>query len=249
MRQLIVASRLGRTEYQLLLMKISWWDRNVKIRYKLLVVIDEFLTVQNASGLLFIFYLSVVWHCCVSSRKGIRTAETEWWGTGMVICLERGANDLHMVQLMPLPPHHCCSSKIQNCLPFWCWLAQAVLIKRPLNGCISSSYVGKNLWYWYQIASMKGETPPIHQQYSCDWRKKETRPLSRVSALGSLQCFDTRAVQRLIFITARRHASAVYAVVVCLSQVSVLLKQLNAGSCKQCHTVAQGLPDFYCQRS
>jgi len=33
MRQLIVASRLGRTEYQLLLMKISWWDRNVKIRY------------------------------------------------------------------------------------------------------------------------------------------------------------------------------------------------------------------------
>jgi len=24
----------------------------------------------------------------------------------MVICLERGANDSHMVQLMPLPPHH-----------------------------------------------------------------------------------------------------------------------------------------------
>jgi len=27
---------------------------------------------------------------------------TEWWGAGMVICLERGAN-LHMAQLMPLP--------------------------------------------------------------------------------------------------------------------------------------------------
>ena len=26
----------------------------------------------------------------------------EWWGAGMVICLERGA-DLHMVQPMPLP--------------------------------------------------------------------------------------------------------------------------------------------------
>jgi len=26
-------------------MKISWWDRNVKIRYKCLMVIDEFLTV------------------------------------------------------------------------------------------------------------------------------------------------------------------------------------------------------------
>ena len=24
----------------------------------------------------------------------------------MIICLQRGANDLHMVQLMPLPPHH-----------------------------------------------------------------------------------------------------------------------------------------------
>jgi len=26
----------------------------------------------------------------------------EWWGAGMVICLERSA-DLHMAQLMPLP--------------------------------------------------------------------------------------------------------------------------------------------------
>ena len=34
MRRSAVASRLGRTQYQLLLIKISWWDRNVKIRYK-----------------------------------------------------------------------------------------------------------------------------------------------------------------------------------------------------------------------
>jgi len=26
--------------------------------------------------------------------------------SSVVICLERGANDLHMVHLMPLPPHH-----------------------------------------------------------------------------------------------------------------------------------------------
>ena len=38
--------------------------------------------------------------------------KTEWWGTGMVICLERGA-DLHMTQLMPLPLTVSCSSKIQ----------------------------------------------------------------------------------------------------------------------------------------
>ena len=47
----------------------------------------------------------------------------------MVICLERGANDLHMVQLMPLPPHHLCFSKIQNGLAFWYWLIWVVLDK------------------------------------------------------------------------------------------------------------------------
>jgi len=36
----------------------------------------------------------------------------EWWGAGIVICLERGA-DLHMAQLMPLPLTVSCSSKIQ----------------------------------------------------------------------------------------------------------------------------------------
>ena len=38
--------------------------------------------------------------------------KTEWWGAGMVICLERGA-DLHMAQLMPLPLAVSCFSKIK----------------------------------------------------------------------------------------------------------------------------------------
>ena len=38
--------------------------------------------------------------------------KTEWWGDGMVICLEQGA-DLHMAQLMPLPLTGSCFSKIQ----------------------------------------------------------------------------------------------------------------------------------------
>ena len=37
---------------------------------------------------------------------------TEWWGAGVVICLERGA-DLYMAQLMPLPLTVSCFSKIQ----------------------------------------------------------------------------------------------------------------------------------------
>ena len=38
--------------------------------------------------------------------------KTEWWGAGVVICLERGA-DLHIAQLVPLPLTVCCFSKMQ----------------------------------------------------------------------------------------------------------------------------------------
>jgi len=38
--------------------------------------------------------------------------KTEWWGAGVVICLERGA-DLHVAQLMPLPLTVSCFSEIQ----------------------------------------------------------------------------------------------------------------------------------------
>jgi len=47
----------------------------------------------------------------------------------MVICLKQNANDLHVVQLMPLPPIILCLIKIQNGLPFWCHLTQHVLRK------------------------------------------------------------------------------------------------------------------------
>jgi len=49
----------------------------------------------------------------LGGRKGIQPVKNEWWGNGMVICLERDA-DLHMAaQLMPLPLTVSCSSKIQ----------------------------------------------------------------------------------------------------------------------------------------
>jgi len=38
--------------------------------------------------------------------------KTEWWGAGVVICPEQGA-DLYMAQLMPLPLTVSCFSKIQ----------------------------------------------------------------------------------------------------------------------------------------
>jgi len=61
--------------------------------------------------------------------------KTEWWGAGVVICLERGAG-LHMAQLMPLPVTVSCFSKIQIGLPFWYQLTWVVPDKGPLNVCV-----------------------------------------------------------------------------------------------------------------
>jgi len=58
----------------------------------------------------------------------------EWWGAGVVICLERGA-DLHMAQLMPLPLTVSCSSKIQIVFTFLVAAYPGFLEKRPINGC------------------------------------------------------------------------------------------------------------------
>ena len=55
---------------------------------------------------------SVLWRCWLGDRKGIRPVKNEWWGVGVVVCLERGA-DLHMAQLMPLPLTVSCFGKIQ----------------------------------------------------------------------------------------------------------------------------------------
>jgi len=56
--------------------------------------------------------MTVLWRCWLGVRKGIQPVKTEWWGAGVVICLERGV-DLHMTQLMPLPLTVSCFSKIQ----------------------------------------------------------------------------------------------------------------------------------------
>ena len=73
---------------------------------------------------------SVLWRCWLGGRKGILSVKTEWWGNGVVICLEQGANN--PADATATPPSH--SSKIQNV-----YLSGASLTrlswKRPLNGC------------------------------------------------------------------------------------------------------------------
>jgi len=54
----------------------------------------------------------------VGIRKSIWSVKNECWGASMVVCLEWGTDDLHMVQLMQLPPIISCFIRIQNCLTF-----------------------------------------------------------------------------------------------------------------------------------
>ena len=69
---------------------------------------------------------------------------TEWWGAGVVVCLEQGA-ELHMAQLMPLPLTVSCFSKIQIGFTFLVLAHPGSPGKRAIkqvcvNGCV---------WYLY----------------------------------------------------------------------------------------------------
>ena len=61
--------------------------------------------------------------------------KTEWWGAGVVVCLEPGA-DLHVAQLMPLPLTVSCFSKIQLGFTFLVPAHPGSPGKGPLNGCV-----------------------------------------------------------------------------------------------------------------
>jgi len=72
-------------------------------------------------------------------RQEEHPACKNWWGAGVVICLEWGADCLHMVQLMPLSsqtPSSLASFKSRLVLPFWYWLTQVVLERGRSTGVV-----------------------------------------------------------------------------------------------------------------
>ena len=86
-------------------------------------------------------------HCCaftaltllVGRQEGHPACKkTEWWGAGMVTCLERGA-DLHMAQLMPLPLTVSCFSKILIGFTFLVLAYPGSPGKGQLNGCVCAT--------------------------------------------------------------------------------------------------------------
>jgi len=102
---------------------------------------------------------SVLWRCWLGGRKGIRPVNTEWWGAGMVICLERSA-DLHMAQLMPLPLTVSCFSKIQIGFTFLVPAHLGSPGKRPFNGCVC---------YLLTQRRPDSQTHSQHCVCSCEW--------------------------------------------------------------------------------
>jgi len=67
-------------------------------------------------------------------ERHLACKKTEWLGTGVVICLEQGA-DLHMAQLMPRPLTVSCFSKIQIGFTFMVLALLGSPGKGPLNAC------------------------------------------------------------------------------------------------------------------
>ena len=106
-------------------MKISWTQTETERRFYFHLIFKEPLP-------------SVLWHCWLGVRRSIRPVKIKWWGVGVVICLQRGADCLHMVQLMPLhpkTPSTLASFKSRLVLPFWYQLTRVVQEKRPIYVC------------------------------------------------------------------------------------------------------------------
>ena len=78
----------------------------------------------------------VHWHYWLGVRKSIRPVKTSDVGAGVVICLERRANDLHWSRWWHCHPTSCASLKSR------CRLNHIVLEKRPLNECLSVCVAG-----------------------------------------------------------------------------------------------------------
>jgi len=77
--------------------------------------------IWNALSAILLITFLVLWHCWLGVRKIIWPVKIEWWLVGVVICLERGADCLYMVQLMPLTSQT--PSSLASINPDWFYLS------------------------------------------------------------------------------------------------------------------------------
>jgi len=167
----------------------------------------------------------------------------------VVICLERGTNDLHMVQLMPLPTCHLLLQ--QN--PEWFILlvrpTQVVMEKRPLNVCVCVCVFSfrkmKTISFSFSFSSSyRNSIPAECTEHSLPARRPWQRNvfvkynwvITKVHVITKvdvqLRCCALPAFYRASYALhsiCHGPVSVCVSVCVCLSQVGVLLKQLNVG--------------------
>ena len=84
------------------MIQVLIFDKLTKYFCQSSITTDQ-LALVSAKASVWTVLSSVLWHCRLSVRKSIRPVKIEWRGVGVVVCLDRGEDCLHMVQLMPLP--------------------------------------------------------------------------------------------------------------------------------------------------
>ena len=111
----------------------------------------------------------VLWHCWLVIRNSIWLVKTKWWGAGVVICLEQGANDLHMVHLMPLPPIISCFIKIHNGFTFLVLAYPGCAGKQAVKQFFKITAARCEWWKWTQHIQKWNK----HDQKMCEllWKK------------------------------------------------------------------------------
>ena len=124
---------------------------------------------------------SVLWRCWLGSRKGIRPVKTGWWGAGMVVCLEWGADLViwpswcygHLLSLV--------SVKSRLVLPFWYQLTRVVPEKAVKRVCVCvcltvSSIMHKKAVTATAHACLKVRAPSTrYEKHSTWWGIKSSR--------------------------------------------------------------------------
>jgi len=112
------------------------------INYQIIEPYIQDVMAYSTPTLLQILSFCLPWCSWLDGRKGIQPTKVKWWGAGMAICLEQGA-DLHTAQLMPLPLIVSCFSKMSLAsiksrlvLHFWYRLTRVVTEKGLLNVCV-----------------------------------------------------------------------------------------------------------------
>ena len=134
---------------------------------------------------------SVLRRCWFGVRKGIRPVKIWVMRCWHGYLLERVANSLHMVQLMPLSPHHLCFSRIQNGLSFWYRLTWIVPNKGSYSGCsvvvVIKTRPRRICWLW-----LSGNTGTVSEktghwvQFSGHrWQFSSEKFWERVSSHGT----------------------------------------------------------------